>query len=816
MKKIILILLSLTFCFSAISYSAINTAHPRIWLDDTVKTRLEGYRDSNTTEYADLKSWCDTWLYSNQGSYLGAGYQGTEWYRAALNYALLYQTTGLSTYGNEGVVYLQAMLNDLNTVGDGQGGDTVIQVDSGWTARTFGAGVGVSRDWLDGSPDLTTSIINLCGSRLNTWITWYNLNGFSNDNPYDNYYAGYFSMVFSAAIGLYDDTNYQSSWYTQSELMWTNTVIPMINGNLDGGDWIEGWNYGQWSVREYMQYCRALETGTTDDDHWLETDWYSDLITSTINMLYPNRDYVSDDGSWSGSYKGNPRIATLRFLASNSPLSETLKSYAQWYTESVTWLPIDDKEWELFLFTDNSIIPDIPAFTNLYHYMEPGHLVGRSATWSDTTATYIDIIGRTIPETSGMHTQGERNMGEFKLASRGEKLIVDDDTYQTDSLYSSVPLVAGSHTYAPYQEWWQGDVVLKYENSTHILYSQVQNIDSVYDRNSASLTYYDREVVFFRPDITIIFDNAQGATNTNTVTYRWWYGGSPSVSGQDITLTVNSAKLFHSFIGDALTIGTPTAGSEITTHYFIDSALSNSGSTTNNQVINVFETTDNTQSTKKTTNYITETGSKMIGVHVEDTVNYLAMFTTSVNGASPSGVIEYQYTPTATTYHNVSHLSGSYSIVSIGTTTKTITLDPSGSDYNTSAEGVLAFSVTSDNTVTQINNGVPSTSPVVNLQDDYSTSTTPSSFSGTTQAQVGTIATIVSNNGNVTIDSGVGTNDVAFTVSGVNLVSGVNVVEVTVTDSEGNVTVEQINITLTQTTTGGTITSSTFNSVRVY
>jgi hypothetical protein len=92
----------------------------------------------------------------------------------------------------------------------------------------------------------------------------------------------------------------------------------------------------------------------------------------------------------------------------------------------------------------------------------------------------------------------------------------------------------------------------------------------------------------------------------------------------------------------------------------------------------------------------------MRGVHIEDaTANIVSLMST--DGAANNGIVSYSYTPTATTEHYVSNLQGDYSITVTGTTTKSIVIDPSGTDYTVSSGGVLAFSVASDNSITLIN-----------------------------------------------------------------------------------------------------------------
>ena len=89
-----------------------------------------------------------------------------------------------------------------------------------------------------------------------------------------------------------------------------------MNNEGEGGNWLQGWNYGQWSSREYLGYPFALETGTTRHNHWSEITWATELVMDQIHMLYPSRAFIDDAGCWSGNYKGDPRKGVCQMARS--------------------------------------------------------------------------------------------------------------------------------------------------------------------------------------------------------------------------------------------------------------------------------------------------------------------------------------------------------------------------------------------------------------------------------------------------------------------------------------------------------------------
>lgn len=631
--KLTLIMFYLFFFYSMSSAAGApdyqpDNPHPRIWLSPAVKSTLQAKVSENTPEWQALKGWCDT----NLGTNLPEGYQGLSWRAYLLSYALCYQMTGVDAYGNQGVVYLKALLYDdvrSGPVGSGGGGAESIQVDSGYVARSIGAGAALGRDWLDGAPDLDPSTIALVNQRLGEWISWYNSSGYAKDSPTDNYYAGYFAMVYLAGLGLYGDVGYDSTWLSQAEEMWSSDVLPLLNGNLDGGDWLEGWNYGPWAAREYMQYPLALETAAGDTSAWSETDWHEDLVKSAIHMLHPSRMLMSDDGSWSGdaSKKGWPALRiNAAFLAEATPISAELKGLARWYENNLVNVQGAPSFWEAFLWLDPSADQAPPTVGNmgLYHSMGLGHMVARSS-W-DVNATFVDMIGR---------RQDNYNPGEIKIASRGVPLLVDADTYQLSGSLANVPMISGGHTYAPYPEPWHSEVnVISEENSAYF-YRKVENLEKAYDgpdwsTPNPSTSHNTRQTLFLRPDLVVNYDNIilMDATQ-NKVSLQWNFMGNPDISGNKITLTNGSGKLFVTTLGHPVTQtkSLTTAGRNNVYKVEIDVA----DDPLINQLITVFETAEGTSMTRCDPVVIKDINGHMKGLFIQSETdpnkNWVLLFT---------------------------------------------------------------------------------------------------------------------------------------------------------------------------------------------
>ena len=622
------------------AFSAVNNAHPRIWLDNSTISRLQSAVAANTPEWQSLKQWCDSHIGDNMRDY----YQGVDWQKYMLNYALAYRATGNADYAKEAIIYLRALTYDAGggygsgTIGNGDGGASSITHDSGYGARSYGMSLPVGRDWLDGAPGLTSELIRDINTRMDQWITWVftDPKAYSPHDPTDNYYAGYFSMVYTAAIGLSGDAGYKPDWMARAETMWSTEVLPLINGLFDGGEWQEGWNYGHWAVREYLLYPAALASGTDLNNHWSETNWHQDLVKSQLHGLYPSLEYVSDNGSWSGDTKGDPRNATLRFLASFTPLNSTLRGVAAWGANHMT-STTHRLRWEDFLFADPDIKEIPPTSSNMggLSYSMKGHGMARGDDWTNTMATYVDVIG-------GLEDnyQGEFNFGEVKIGSRGELLLVDADTWQWESEFANILTITGSHQHAPYQEGHTPDVTFDVAGAPRkFAYFRSSKLEQAYDFDSSSYrdggapsaSAYRREVAFLPPDHIIVLDNIQPTTASNQVTLQWHFADQPDTNGNVISLSRGAAKLFLRPLGTSFSISVNDASAERSRSnpplnvFRVD--LKPTTGATDFQLFSVFQTADNSTVQMDATAQLTSGSGNMKGININsDNSALVAMF----------------------------------------------------------------------------------------------------------------------------------------------------------------------------------------------
>lgn len=623
--------------------SATPQPHPRIWLDDTTMARLQAARTANTPEYQTLKNWCDARL----GQNLNEGYQWLDWYTYLHNYALLYQITGDPAYGNKGVVYLKAILRDRYVHGDGLGGPNAILVDRGYVSRSMGVGAAVGRDWLDGAPDLTPALVQECTARMNDWYTVLHQPGnpdiYAINEPWVNYWAGHFAMTWGAYIAFEGDPGYNPAWETKAEEMWADAV-EIFNGPHAGGDYSEGWNYGPRALRHTLGYPWALETGTDrPDNHWDEITACDELVYGQIHWLHPSRELLSDDGRWTGDLKGDPRPATAAFLSVLTDSSPQAKGLARWYATNLNFGASSIDHWEAVLFTDRSITPIAPTAANMggLTWQSYGNAATRSHEWSNLDATWVNVHAWTDYGIS-------LSYGDIKIASRREPLLVDGHMWQLEGSYANMPAIAGSHTYAPYQEYWHEDTTMKVDAADgDYTYFKLDNLRALYDgnhNNNPSAQFFQRDIVFVVPDHTIVFDNIRGTSAANTVAEQWHTMGNPTLAGDTATLTNGTARLFlRTITPPVTTTKVSTNSSRAGTWRVVADPVDN---VVINHIVTAFEAADSTQATM--TPIVEQAGAGMKGIHIQDPADPTVVLF-SISEGSPLTSATFNFAPVADT-----------------------------------------------------------------------------------------------------------------------------------------------------------------------
>jgi hypothetical protein len=206
-----------------------------------------------------------------------------------------------------------------------------VRRDTGYAIRFVGPHAALAYDWLHDAPGVDEPLRKQSRACFAAWIDWYTKEGYLRTQVGANYHAGYVFAKTLVAIALGGEAGATGDRYwreTADDIFGAQLVDdglarkPGVGGVLLGGDWAEGWQYGQLSVIEYAFTARLME------QHGVRLPglraWTDDLPVRFMHGLLPARDgmYVGGDTETEGPYlpvgKG-ALVATLVGPGSDRP-----------------------------------------------------------------------------------------------------------------------------------------------------------------------------------------------------------------------------------------------------------------------------------------------------------------------------------------------------------------------------------------------------------------------------------------------------------------------------------------------------------------
>jgi hypothetical protein len=165
--------------------------------------------------------------------------------------------------------------------------------------RTYGAYGALGLDWLHDAPGVDDTLRAHAISLLTVYSNWYGQNGYMKGEPESNYFTGYFIATWAAAIAVgADDPSGAALWQTATNLTEQLVRPRMMSGGFAGGDWIEGWEYGELATMSYL----VADTAASENGYGSFTGSFArDLTNFHIYAVHP-------DGSFfdSGDHQDHP------------------------------------------------------------------------------------------------------------------------------------------------------------------------------------------------------------------------------------------------------------------------------------------------------------------------------------------------------------------------------------------------------------------------------------------------------------------------------------------------------------------------------
>lgn len=440
-------------------------ADPRLLLDTELRTAWQAQLEAGRGPVVGAIALCDEDASSRDHDH--SLYMGAEWAKMLQACLVAWATTGKPAYVTSSLKYFTALLDDLEVIGDGKGGDAAGIRDSGYAIRNLAPYTALAYDWLHDAPGMTPRLRARARARWAAWLTWYEAKGYHPRDPATNYHAGYLFAATLVAIAQGGEAAEEAGpalWKHLADDLWAKDMAAALStgGALDGGDWDEGWQYGPLAIAEYALAARVAKA------HGLAVagipTWLDSVLRRYVYALTPtDRLWAGGDFDSEQAYITPPPVLALVAVALGDATSDSRK----WSRGELSRLRLVDKDFLLFsaLATVGDATP-IPraSWPTWYRAANTATLFTRT-TWDDRAVWFVAACAKTA---SLDHRAP--NAGNFVLSRGGADLVVDPSPYGSlSTLSSNAPTVQSGHlppTYVPSQGAWGEDIAWKWATKT--------------------------------------------------------------------------------------------------------------------------------------------------------------------------------------------------------------------------------------------------------------------------------------------------------------------------------------------------------------
>ncbi len=553
----VLVLVAITIMFATGAEAAPpepSGQHPRMLLDANLRAQWRAMAKLSSGPVVGAIRLCDEARTSSDHD--RALYQGTEWARVLQACLVAWAATNSNDHAATAIRFYKALLDDLDTIGDGRGGDDAVRRDNGYSIRFLGPYTALTYDWLHDHPLMTKELKARTRERWAAWLAWYRQSGYRATNPGANYHAGYLFAATTIAIAQAGDAGAPGSslWQQVADQMWSQQMAAALSqdGILAGGNWPEGWQYGPLSVAEYSLGARIMK-GAGLEVPGIET-WLASLMRHHVYSLSPSDGVYASGDTESETATLDPHVLTLNAVAfGDAPAPEK-----RWARGELARLRLADKDW--FLYDALAAIGDKPTLAprsvwpTWYVAANTGTLYARTR-WDASAIWFVTECHATV-DTDHRHP----NAGNFVLSRGRDDVIVDPTPYGSRStLTGNAPTVASAHMppgYPPSQGWWSEKTGYDFvtQRASGVVAARCDYADQYKLENRATdIPDAIRDWVLLpssdgRDAALLVIDRAKTGAAERGMNLRFRTTGKLALAGAVATANVGSTKLVVSSV----------------------------------------------------------------------------------------------------------------------------------------------------------------------------------------------------------------------------------------------------------------------------
>ncbi len=384
----------------------------------------------------------------------GALYQGAGWSKVLQACLVAWAATERKEHARTAIRFFTALLDDMDRVGDGLGGEAAARRDHGYAIRNLGPYTAIAYDWLHDHPAMTPELAARARQRWASWLDWYRDHGYRARHPGTNYQAGYLVSATLIAIAQGGEAGADGArlWRFVADELWGKDMAAALasGGILDGGDWPEGWQYGPLSVASYALAARVARRAGVEIagvDAWLAAVLRRHVYgLSPVDLVHVGQDTSVD----------TPTIEVSALTLAAVALGDAAPDDRRWAKGELARLATEEKEYLFFealaVVGDKAAPVPRASWPTWYVAAATGTVFARTR-WDARAIWFVAECGPSL-DVDHRHPKA----GNFILSRGRDDAIVDPSPYGAlSSLTSNAPTVRSAQLpgpYAPSQAPW--------------------------------------------------------------------------------------------------------------------------------------------------------------------------------------------------------------------------------------------------------------------------------------------------------------------------------------------------------------------------
>jgi len=705
---------------------------PRLYLTSTVLQRLQQRAAASDPAWTALKAHCDlvaggTYNVPSGPAYpdlpgVGQGYEGDGYGPEIKNLGLCYRVelgvddASAAIHGAAGARLLEAIATPV--AAGGQDPST----DDGYGIRNYGVAMATGFDWL--YPALSAGNIADVVTSLDAWVSWFDANGFTNNEPIGNYFQGYLLAKTATAIATVGDNPSASTYWSDVQTrMWGQLAKPQFAASMSGGGWPEGWEYGPLAVENYTQFLYAASTGE-QMSWWGEGPNAHDEAAYITYFAWPSRLHMDDQGTVYSQARLAPSGVVMTYLS--GLLADNADPYAATARSATAAFVATNADvlapWESFLYWDSSLpLADYTLQPLSYFASGPNHVAVRS-TWS-TDAVWGSFVSGTYIDAPD---SGEQlfNQGSVAVVSGDQPILVNptgwlpqadgaagEDAVYADAWSNETRLLANTFYVAGTKQGTAGPTessthVLHYEEGGSYVHARGSQIEGMY-LPAGTVSQFTRDFVYLRPGTFVVYDRTTAADGTADQWTAWHTPTVPTlVTTSDATQRRFDISAGGAVVGSVRSLLPENAASKVVSVLGTVSRIENHAATPASATDWLTVVTagssvpDQVRLSPADGNVLS---GASVGVLVLGQPNSVVLFASDHAAAAQLAAVTYAVTQTTAAGHvivDVAPSPGGYAVstaLSGGRITVTVTR---GGPLHVTGQGTLAFTLGLDGSVT--------------------------------------------------------------------------------------------------------------------